>query len=413
MTAEILAVREQELEEMIELQCLVFRPGGHERYNAYIRGDSSYEPGQTRVVVVDGRIVATLRVWDRTIRVGETAVRMGGIGGVGTHPDHRRRGHASAMLRDAVAWMRGRGYLTSVLFTEVATEFYRRHGWASVPMPGFRIAAPGAGAALPSPGEGVGEWRVEAFDEDRDLEGVMALYDRYNAGLSGSLVRDRPYWDSEPARIRGILPSAVALDAGGNLRAYLNYRIEEGQAEVCELAVDAAAATATDALVRHFLRECAAQGAGEIVGELPHRHPVVDLLCEYCGGDLELTGNATTMWKALDLPGLFSALLPELRQRVEAASPGPAVLPFEAGGERCSLALDPGGRLRIDPRPPAGPALPLSGEMLWRLLLGESGWSDIENSPAARGEAVDPEQSRLLAALFPRRQVIYWAPDHF
>ena len=51
--------------------------------------------------------------------------------------------------------------------------------------------------------------------------------------------------------------------------------------------------------------------------------------------------------------------------------------------------------------------------MLWRLLLGESGWSDIEASPAARGEAVDPAQSGLLAALFPRRQVIYWAPDHF
>ena len=144
MTVEIRAVREQELEEMIELQCLVFRPRGHERYKAYIRGDSSYELEQTRVVVVDGGIVATLRVWDRTVRVGETAVRMGGIGGVGTHPDHRRRGHASAMLRDAIDWMRGRGYLTSVLFTEVATEFYRRHGWASVPMPGFRIAAPGA-----------------------------------------------------------------------------------------------------------------------------------------------------------------------------------------------------------------------------------------------------------------------------
>ena len=413
MTVEIRAVREQELEEMIELQCLVFRPGGHERYNAYLRGDSSYEPGQTRVVVVDGRIAATLRVWDRTVRVGETAVRMGGIGGVGTHPDHRRRGHASALLRDAIDWMRGRGYPTSVLFTEVATEFYRRHGWASVPMPGFRIAAPGAIATLPELGEGAGEWRVEAFDEGRDLGAVMALYDRYNAGLSGSLVRDRAYWDSEPARIRGILPSAVALDAGGNLRGYLNYRIEEGQAEVCELAVDETAASATDALVRHFLRECAAQEAGEIVGELPHRHPVVDLLCEYCGGDLELTGNATTMWKVLDLPRLLSALLPELQQRVEAAPPGPAALLFEAGGERSSLALDSQGRLRIDPRPPAGPALPLSGEMLWRLLLGESGWPDIEASPAARGEAVDPAQSRLLASLFPRRQVIYWAPDHF
>ena len=410
---EIRAVRELELEEMIELQCLVFRPRGHDRYNAYVRGDPSYELGQTRVVVVDGEIVATLRVWDRTIRVGETPVRMGGIGGVGTHPDHRRRGYASAMLRDAIDWMRPRGYLTSVLFTEVATEFYRRHGWASVPMPGFRIAAPGAGATLPAPVGSADEWLVEAFDEDRDLEAAVALYERYNAARSGALVRDRPYWDSEPARIRGIMPAAVALDAGGDLRGYFNYKIDGGQAEVCELAVDETAAPATDAMVRHFLRECAAPGAGEIVGDLPHRHPLVDLLCEYSGGDLELTGNATTMWKVLDLPGLLSALLPELQQRVEEAVPGPAALLFEFDGERCSLALDSSGRLHLDARTPVGPALPLSGEMLWRLLLGESNWSDIEASPAARGKAVDPALSRLLAALFPRRQVIYWAPDHF
>ena len=410
---EIRAVREQELEAMIELQCLIFRPRGHDRYTAYVHGDPSYALGQTRVVVVDGEIVATLRIWDRTIRVGATAVKMGGIGGVGTHPDHRRRGYASAMLRDAGDWMGSRGYLTSVLFTEVATEFYRRHGWASVPMTGFRIAAPGASATLPEPGGGAGEWRVEAFDEARDLDAAVGLYDRYNIALSGALVRDRPYWDSEPARIRGILPAAVALDAGGNLRGYLNYEIEEGQATVCELAVDETAASATDALVRHFLRECAARGAGEIVGELPHRHPLVDLLCEYCGGDLELTGNAATMWKAVDPPGLLSALLPELQQRVEAVAPEPAALPFQFDGEPCSLALDLAGRLHLDAEPPAGGALPLRGEMLWRLLLGESAWSDIEASPPVRGEAVDPAQSRLLAALFPRRQVIYWAPDHF
>ena len=408
---EIRAVREQELEAMIELQCLIFRPDGHERYTAYLHGDPSYALGQTRVVVVDGEIVATLRIWDRTIRVGATAVKMGGIGGVGTHPAHRRRGYASAMLRDASDWMRSRGYLTSVLFTEVASQFYRRHGWASVPMPGFRIGTPGAGATLPAPGEGPGEWRVEEFDEARDLDAAVALYERFNATLSGALVRDRPYWDSEPARIRGILPTVVALDARGNLRGYLNYEIEEGQATVCELAVDETAASATDALVRHFLQDCAARGAGEIVGELPHRHPLVDLLCEYCGGDLELTGNAATMWKAVDPPGLLSALLPELQQRVAAAEP--AALPFEFDGEPCSLALDPAGRLHLDAEPPAGGALPLSGEMLWRLLLGESAWSDIEASPPARGEAADPARSRLLAALFPRRQVIYWAPDHF
>lgn len=97
---EIRSVREDELEEMIALQCRIFRPDGHKRYTQYIRGDSSYRLDQTRVVVVDSRIVATLRVWDRKMRIGSGVVHMGGIGGVGTHPDFRGRGYASALIRD-------------------------------------------------------------------------------------------------------------------------------------------------------------------------------------------------------------------------------------------------------------------------------------------------------------------------
>ena len=62
---EIRAVRESELEEMVKLQCLIFDPDRYERYWRYIRGDSSYRLEQTRVVIIDGRIVARLRIWDR------------------------------------------------------------------------------------------------------------------------------------------------------------------------------------------------------------------------------------------------------------------------------------------------------------------------------------------------------------
>ena len=62
---EIREIRESELQEMIDLLCLVFRPDGQERYTQYIRGDSSYRLDQTRVVAADGRIASTLRVWQR------------------------------------------------------------------------------------------------------------------------------------------------------------------------------------------------------------------------------------------------------------------------------------------------------------------------------------------------------------
>ena len=75
---EIRGVRESELAEMIDLQCRVFRPDGHERYQKYVHTDPSYRYDQSRVVVVNGQMVSTLRVWEREMRIGSIAIPMGG-----------------------------------------------------------------------------------------------------------------------------------------------------------------------------------------------------------------------------------------------------------------------------------------------------------------------------------------------
>ena len=62
---EIRGARESELEQVVELSCLAFNPNGHERYWQYVQGDSSYRLPQTRVVVVNDRVISTLRVWER------------------------------------------------------------------------------------------------------------------------------------------------------------------------------------------------------------------------------------------------------------------------------------------------------------------------------------------------------------
>ena len=107
---EIRAVRESELAQVVELSCLAFDSDDHERYWQYVRGDSSYRPSQTRVVVVNDKVVSTLRVWERRIRVGESLVTMGGIGGVCTHPRYRGVGYASALMQDTIGYLKTTGY---------------------------------------------------------------------------------------------------------------------------------------------------------------------------------------------------------------------------------------------------------------------------------------------------------------
>ena len=61
---EIRGARASELEQVVALSCLAFNPDGHERYWQYVRGDSSYRLPQTRVVVVNDKVISTLRVWN-------------------------------------------------------------------------------------------------------------------------------------------------------------------------------------------------------------------------------------------------------------------------------------------------------------------------------------------------------------
>ena len=414
---QIRGARPEELPEMIDLQCRVFRSDGHERFGHYIHGDSSYQYGQTRVVEEDGgRIAATLRIWDREIRIGDTAVRMGGIGGVCTDPEFRGRGYACALMKDAVSWMRRQGYLASVLFSAIPTRFYRNLGWGSVPMAGFRIKHQGRRAG-PDAGLGKAEWEVEDFDETRDLAQVIALYEAHNRQRSGTLVRRRAYWDSAPARLRGILPSTVAR-RGEDLGGYLHLHLGDERAEVLEVGYDIEGEDALVALVDHLLRACEAKGLDEIAAQIPPRHPLAAVIEERSSGDLYLTGDSAMMIYPVNLKALFRELLPEWQSRIDEAAGGlvPVTLRLRVGDQACSLSVDDGGRLTLgDSTDEASEVeeISLAAGPFFQILLGESGWIELESAVEATGPAVSADRSSLLAALLPRREAIFWAPDHY
>lgn len=404
---EIRGIRESELAEMIELQCQVFRPDGHERYSQYVRTDPSYRYDQSRVVVVNGQIVSTLRVWEREMRIGSIAVPMGGIGGVGTHPDHQGAGYATALMKDTVAYMRTVGYDVGALFSAIPCAFYRKLGWASVPLAGFRVTQ------RQNIGLKETEWRVEPFDEGRDLEPSIALYDEHNAEQSGSLVRTQSYWNSGPARLRDILPTVVAR-RGDRLGGYLNFQVGKS-ANILEVVYDRTQPEALTALVNHLLQVCEREGVEEFHGDIPHRHPMVDLLVEGTAGDTFLTGNSAMMLYAANLLSLFQQLLPELQARFDASNQkfAPVSICFAVNDQEAGLRLHDDGTLQTFDSEEEAIHLALPGHLFWRMLLGESSWAQLEPTLHQGGIAVETEIAALLSILFPQREVIFWAPDHY
>ena len=405
---EIRGMREAEIEAMIGLQCLTNRPDGHERYTRYIRGDSSYELDQTRVVVVGGRIVSTLRVWDRQMRIGPSAVRTGGIGGVCTHPEHRKKGYASAMMRDAIEWLRQSGYEVGVLFSEIPFVFYRRLGWECLPQAGFHIKRQQVVGLQET------DWQIEPFEEELDLEDAAALYDVYNARQSGAILRPRFHWDTAPARIRDLFPTVVAR-RGNTLGGFLNFLVEGTRVNVLEVAYERSDPTILAALANHLLRCCEQEGIEEIEGEIPHRHPLVDVLVRGSVGDLSLTGKTSMMLYAVNLLSLMQKVLPELQVRLDASGQrfAPVSLRFEINEQQCALRLNDSGLLEVLDADPRAASSNLPGESFWRLLLGESSWSQLEPGLQAQGISTRPEVAALMPVLFPPQEVTFWGTDHF
>ena len=405
---EIRAVRESELEQVVELSCIAFNPDGHERYWQYVQGDSSYRPSQTRVVVVNDKVVSTLRVWERRIRVGASLVTMGGIGGVCTHPNYRGVGYASALMRDTIGYLRATGYDIGALFTIIPEAFYQRLGWTSVPLHGFNITCNSAADTKCPSG-----WQVtDFFNTETDLDTVVRLYDIANAQQSGAIARTRAYWDMAPSRIRDVLPTVVACQSG-HISGYLNYEIDEKTAEVREVGYVSNNPEILDALVSHLLKACEARAVEKIKGRFLSQHPFAERLIARGNSSVTSTEYTGMMLYAVSPSVFLRRLVVGWESRIanaEGRFPPLAVKLPVINNEQTVLRHNADGTLQIvdGDTNAVDLGVDLSEADFWQLLFGEIGWEQISSDAK-----VSSEISAFLGVLFPKRDVIFWVPDQY
>ena len=404
---EIRGARESELEQVVELSCTVFNPDGHERYWQYIKGDSSYRPSQTRVVVVNDRVVSTLRVWERRIWVGASLVTVGGIGGVCTHPNYRSVGYASALMRETIGYFRTIGCDLGVLFTIIPEAFYRQLGWTSLVLHGFSVTCNSATQTADS-----SEWRVTDFNPETDLDAVATLYDLANAKQSGTIARTRAYWDMAPCRIRGVLPTVVAR-RNGHISGYLNYEMDEKTVEVREVGCDSNDPEVLDVLVSYLLKACAAQEVEKVEVKFPSQHPFSERLIAACNSPVTPTERSKMMLYAVNLPVLLRRLVVGWESQIAVSDqtfpPLSVKLPVP-NNQQIVIRHNADGTLQIVPEDADAVDLgvDLTEADFWQLLFGEIGWEQISSDAS-----VSPEISAFLATLFPKRDVIFWVSDQY
>jgi predicted N-acetyltransferase YhbS len=176
----------------------------------YFQHDPTFRDDLCFVALDRGRIVSTLQVFRKQVRLGGAVVEVAGVGNVYTAAEYRERGVASQLLTRAIAAMNEQRFDLSMLFA-TRLVFYSRHGWQSHVRHLVFIE--------PAAGSHTGPYDIAPFAE-ADLDAVMRIYDNYTAGLSGSTVRDRRYWLGQLRYAGNPHESFLVARAGGEVVAY-------------------------------------------------------------------------------------------------------------------------------------------------------------------------------------------------
>jgi len=130
--------RDLELADTQEWEALVRKayPPGEERLGSELRWADLDDAHSLIRVWDDGELRACAWVTLRTISVAGRDVRVAGIRGVVTDPDHRRRGYGRAVMEHAHELMRSLECEFALLFSSVmAVPFYEELGWRAIDGP--------------------------------------------------------------------------------------------------------------------------------------------------------------------------------------------------------------------------------------------------------------------------------------
>ena len=389
---------ETELDDTIECSVSAFGDAGdrRSRFTNFVKQDPWFDLNNTRACFVDGKVASVVQIFDRPMRIGNSVVRMGGVGSVGTNPAYRRTGYSSKVIRDTVQYMRTAGYDLSMLSTGIQSH-YARAGWVIYPTYGMEVTLPSTLGEVPA------DITIEHYKPNRDLPALQTIFDQFNANRTGSFAKDEKYWVNRPTW-RPYEPSLYWIAKRGETTvAYL--LVERWM--VGEFGYLPDAQDAIIALFSHCFHCAKTEGVQEINALAPSESRKI---FETMGCSVRRRERSNIMALITNFESLLTKIKPLLEERLRdsdfSAWSGAIRIRYEAD-ERTLIIRD--GEIGIA-RNSTSPEidLHLSQIQLLKLLLGNMSAEEVVFS-----NDLQIREIRLLDALFPAGELFIWWLDRF
>ncbi|MFK3937512.1 enhanced intracellular survival protein Eis [Alkalihalobacillus sp. NPDC078783] len=216
-------LEDHEFEQAYALDCYAFQVADPEESRA--RAKRSWNDATTYGEVSDGKVLAKVELLDFDVNVFGHTMRMGGLAGVASYPEQRRKGLITQLMSYTLKTMREEGHVLSYLHP-FAIGFYRKFGW--------EIAFDEATYTLqlsefPKPDRKLeGEFERIPFADPR----IRTLYDK--SCSHGMLVRENWWWEALVEKYAKH-ETVLYTDSSGVPTAYMVYKVKNHRFETEEL----------------------------------------------------------------------------------------------------------------------------------------------------------------------------------
>lgn len=229
-----------------------------------------YEP---KILSVDGKIVSNVSLVERDIHIGYKLLKGGGIAGVATHPDYRRRGYAKMLLKERFRDVSLKGLDFSPLFTN-KPFIYEKLGWNIFPQRFYILEE----IKVPL---NVRKKSVEMFHHSTKvlMKEVRRIYEQNILFFPGTLKRDKAYWQ-ECFRIFDLKDKELffLLREGSTTKAYARVCKEKDGILLGEMGVKKEDNQAIKGLFYYLLGWIREAGFKKLVISLSPLHPIFEFL---------------------------------------------------------------------------------------------------------------------------------------
>lgn len=225
MMGQVRKLTKEEMEESLTLSQFAFQYELTEEEKAYfIR---TKRPEQTYGYFEGETLESKMTVLPLTVMLGNVAYKMGGIAGVATYPEQRRKGLVRNLLKIGLKELDEQGVTLSYLFP-FTIPFYRKYGWELFCDEKKVVIA---SHELPKKGNAIGWMKRESLQQTDHLH---SIYDTYCQSYFGMLKRTEKWWD-ELTYKRKKLHLSVYYREENRPTGYIMYEVKDRKMTISEL----------------------------------------------------------------------------------------------------------------------------------------------------------------------------------